>query len=176
MKVLLASLNAAKIQGATEAFEKFFKNVELSGINVASNVSEQPLDEEIYLGAKNRVKNLIKYAKNNNLTADYFAAIESGISNIFGKYVIINACVIVDKNGYESWGYSAGFPVPKKYVNKIKKISLGCVMDEIFNENNLRQQKGGINFLTNGVITRSDISRDSFIMALTQFVNEYWKD
>lgn len=49
-------------------------------------------------------------------------------------------------------------------------------MDKIFNETELRAGKGGINLLTKGKITRIDQTKQSFIMALTQFINEEtWK-
>ena len=66
MKVLIATKNAGKIQGAKKALEHYYKNVELLGVPVESNVPEQPVNKEIYEGAKNRVKNLKKYAKENN--------------------------------------------------------------------------------------------------------------
>ena len=66
MKVLIATKNQGKIEGAKRALEKYFDNVEIQGIPVESNVSEQPVNDEIYNGAKNRVKNLKMYAKKIN--------------------------------------------------------------------------------------------------------------
>ena len=58
MKILMGTKNPGKIQGAKEAFEKYFDNVEVEGIAVDSEVGDQPFDEEILQGVKNRVKNL----------------------------------------------------------------------------------------------------------------------
>lgn len=176
MKVLIGTKNPGKVQGAKEAFEKFYKNVDVIGIPVSSNVSEEPVNEEIYQGAKNRVDNLIKYAKENRAEADFYVGIESGITNLLGKWVIVNIAIIKDKNGYESWGTSPAFPVPDKYVNDIIEKDLGIVMDEIFGGDGLKNGKGGICFLTNDVITRIDLTRGAFIMALTQFINDIWTD
>ena len=63
MKVLVATKNQGKIEGAKRALENYFDNVEIQGIPVESNVCEQPVNDEIYNGAKNRVKNLKMYAK-----------------------------------------------------------------------------------------------------------------
>ncbi len=60
MKILMGTKNPGKIQGAKEAFEKYFKNIEIEGIAVNSEVSAQPINEEIITGARNRVKNLIE--------------------------------------------------------------------------------------------------------------------
>ena len=62
MKVLIGTNNPGKIEGAKQAFEKFYKNVNIVEISVSSNVSNEPVNEEIYVGASNRVNNLIKYA------------------------------------------------------------------------------------------------------------------
>lgn len=176
MKILIGSKNPGKIQGAREAFENYFNDFNIDGISVPSNVGEEPLNNEIYEGARNRVDNLIKYAEENSIEAEYFLGVESGITNLLGKWVIVNIAVIKDKNGYESWGTSPAFPVPDKYVDEIISTDLGKVMDKIFQENDLRGGKGGISFLTNGVISRIDQTRDAFVMALTQHINEVWND
>lgn len=177
MKVLIGTTNPAKIEGAKLAFEEFFENVEVEGIKAASGVPDQPVNGDIYLGALNRVNNLMSYAKENNIEADYFVAIESGITDSLGKWVITNIAVIKDNAGYESFGTGPSFPVPNKYVDRIIATDLGQVMDAIFNENDLRSKKGGVNFLTHGVITRGDLTKSAFVMALTQFINDkIWKD
>ena len=176
MKVLIGTKNPGKIQGAKQAFDNYFDNVEIAGIPVSSNVSDEPVDLDIYQGAKNRVNNLIEYAKENNIEAEYYLGVESGITNLLGKWIIINVAVIKDKDGYESFGTSSGFPVPEKYVKRIIETDLGVVMDEMFNEHDLRSSVGGISFLTNNVINRIDITREAFIMALTGQINDIWKD
>ena len=65
MKVLIGTKNPGKIEGARQAFERYFENVEIEGIPVNSDVGDQPINEEILQGAKNRVKNLKEYAKEN---------------------------------------------------------------------------------------------------------------
>lgn len=176
MRILIGTKNPGKMQGAKEAFENYFNNFDITGIPVSSNVGEQPLNNEIYEGAKNRVDTLIKHAKENNIEAEYFLGVESGITNLLGKWVIVNIAVIKDKNGYESWGTSPAFPVPNRYVDEIISTDLGKVMDKIFRQNDLRSGKGGISFLTNEVINRIDLTREAFVMALTQHINEIWND
>ena len=83
MKILIGTKNPGKIEGAKKAFETYFKDVEVYGIQVDSEVNAQPVNEEIVKGAKNRVKNLKKYAKENKIEADFFVASEGGINNFF---------------------------------------------------------------------------------------------
>ena len=116
-------------------------------------------------------------AKKQEKEYDYYVAIESGITNCLGKWEIVNVACIMNKEGYESFGTSAGFPVPEKYVDEIISTDLGKVMDRVFNEEDLRSGKGGIALLTNNVVSRIDLTKEAFIMALTTFINgDIWKD
>lgn len=52
MKVLIATKNQGKIEGAKRALEKYFDNITVEGIPADSEVGEQPVNNEIYEGAK----------------------------------------------------------------------------------------------------------------------------
>lgn len=176
MKILMGTKNPGKIEGARQAFEKYFDNIDIEGIAVESNVGAQPVNEEILQGAKNRIKNLKKYANNNNIKADFYIASEAGITNLLGDWIDINAVIIEDSKGFQSIGTSQGFPIPDKYIEEIKQTELGKVMDRLFRGKELGKGKGGISFLTKDEITRIDLTRNAFIMALTRFINEdIWK-
>ena len=176
MKILIGTKNPGKIEGAKQAFEKYFDNVDIEGIQVSSNVGDQPINEEILQGAKNRVKNLKEYAINNNIEADFYISSEGGITNLLGEWIDINVVVIEDSKGFQSIGTSQGFPIPDKYIDEIKETELGKVMDKIFSGNELGKGKGGISFLTKDEVTRIDLTRNAFIMALTKHINgDLWK-
>lgn len=177
MKILIGTKNPGKIKGTKQAFEKYFENIDIEGISVDSEVGEQPLNEKIYQGAKNRVKNLKKYAKENNINVDYFVALEAGITNLLGNWVNINIAYIENKQGLNSMGISQGYPIPNKYIEEIKNTNLQNVVDKLFNEENLGQKNGVINILTKGEITRTDLNKNAIIMALTTFINGTdWRD
>jgi len=176
MKILMGTKNPGKIQGAKLAFEKYFDNVEIEGISVDSEVSDQPINEEIFLGAKNRVENLKQYAKNNNIQVDFYISSEAGITNLLGEWIDINAVVIEDKNGYQSVGTSQGFPIPEKYIDEIKQTELGKVMDKIFSGKELGKGKGGISFLTKDEVSRIELTKNAFVIALISHINgELWR-
>lgn len=176
MKILMGTKNPGKIEGARQAFEKYFGDVEIEGIPVDSNVGDQPVNEEIFQGAKNRVRNLKEYAKKNNIEADYYVSSEAGITNLLGNWIDINAVVIENSDGFQSVGTSQGFPIPDKYIKEIKETELGKVMDKIFQGNDLGKGKGGINFLTKNEVSRIDLTKNAFLMALTSHINgEIWK-
>jgi non-canonical (house-cleaning) NTP pyrophosphatase len=67
--------------------------------------------------------------------------------------------------------------VPLKYVSDIKQKGFGPVVDSILNTDNIRNSVGGINYLTHEKISRIDISREAFTMALTKFINgDIWSE
>ncbi len=177
MKVIVATKNKGKVEGAKRAFSNYFEDLEVIGIPASSDVSDEPVNEEIYTGAKNRVKNLKKHCLENNVEGDMFVSIESGITNQLGRWMIVNIAVIEDKENFESYGISSGFPVPEKYVDDIIENELGTVMDRIFNSEDLRSSYGGISLLTHDVISRIDLTESAFVMALTKYINgNIWSD
>lgn len=176
MKVVIATKNQGKIEGAKRALANYFDDIEIEGIPVDSDVGEQPLNDEIYIGAKNRVKNLKEYCKNNNIKADLYLSIESGITNAMGRWMITNIAVIEDNKGFESYGTSPSFPVPDRFVNDVINTDLNQVMNKVFIEDEERHNKGGgIQLLTHDKITRIDLTESAFIMALIKYINDEWK-
>lgn len=176
MKILMGTKNPGKIEGARQAFSKYFQDVEIIGVSVESEVGNQPVNEETVEGAKNRVKNVKKYAMENNIKADYYIASEAGITNLLGNWVGINVAVVEDSNEVQSVGISQAFPIPDKYVDEIRETELGKVMDKIFKHNDLAKGKGGISFLTKDEVSRIDLTKNAFTMALITHINgELWK-
>ena len=45
-------------------------------------------------------------------------------------------------------------------------------MDKIFSGKELGKGKGGISYLTKDEVSRIDLTRNAFIMALTKYINE----
>lgn len=177
LKVTIGTKNQGKIEGAKRALERYYNDIEIEGIKVESEVSEQPVNNDIYIGARNRVRNLKKYCKQNNIESDLYIAVESGITNSLGRWMIINIAVIQDNNNFESYGTSPAFPVPDKFVKEIISTDLSKVMDKVFEEDKERHNRGGgIQLLTHNEITRIDLTEMAFIMALIEYINgDIWR-
>ena len=179
MNILIASQNVGKIEGITRTFKKYFDDVCSQGFKISSNVSDQPINDETYVGVCNRLNNLEKYAEENNINADYFVASESGIFNTLGKWMTINLILIKEKStGILSEGTSRGLEIPDKYIEEIKKSELGVVVDKIFEGKGIKQNMGAIGFLTKGEIKRTDLVSEATEMAIIPFINENekWKN
>lgn len=175
MKLLIATQNEAKIQGAKEAFDTFFEDVHIDGVSVSSDVPDEPINDQVMQGAENRLDNLEKYAKENGIEADFYLAIESGLINFYGKWINTSIALVRDKYGYESHGIAPGYPVPERYVEEIKSTDLSKLFTRLFSENELKEHKGGVRLLTHGRMTRADLIYEAFTMALVQIINgEIW--
>ena len=155
MKVLIATKNQGKIEGARRALEHYFNDVEIKGIPVESD----------------------EYSKENNIEADLFLGIESGINNLLGRWMITNIAVIEDNKKFESYGTSPSFPVPDNLVQKVLDTNLSEAMDTVLGEDKERHNhSGGIQLLTHNEISRIDLTEYAFIMALTKYINgEKWR-
>lgn len=169
MKAIVATNNKVKVEGARRALSHYYNNVDVEGINVSSEVSKQPINEEIYRGARNRINNLKKYCKQKNINTDLYFSIESGISNQLGEWQVVSIAIIENNLGISSVSASASFPVPERYVNKIVEYGVNNVMQEIFG-NDLN--KSGIELLTDGVYNRMDLIEEAFIMGLIKIIHD----
>lgn len=176
VNIAIATKNANKIKGIKDALSFYFKNINIDCFNVVSGVPDQPFDDEIKIGAKNRIENLKKFCKkNSNTNYDLYISVESGIIKILDDYYNISYA-IVDNNEIISTGISSAFPIPNQYINDIKVLSLSSFMDYNFSEEiNEFGKSGAISLLTKNVIDRIELTKESIIMALTKILNIKWQ-
>ena len=173
MKILIGSKNPVKIEAVKNAFEKYYKQVEIIGFSVNSNVPDQPFNDETFFGAENRTFELKKINEQQNLNADYFVGIEGGISKSFNRWFAYGVVCIMNSEGKKGFGTSAHFELPEKVITEIQNgKELGLVMDEIQNEQNTKQRMGAIGYFTNGKMTRKDLYVPGIITALIPFLHK----
>lgn len=173
MKILVGSKNPVKIKAVEEAFSLYFENIEVIGISVPSNVPDQPINEETYLGAENRANELQKINFIKNFNADYFIGIEGGIQQIYNKWFAFGCMCLIHKSGNYSFGTSANFELPEIVTKQLlERKELGYVMDEIMKEENTKQKGGAIAFFTNGKMDRKELYIPGLISALVPFQHQ----
>ncbi|HCG7313077.1 TPA: inosine/xanthosine triphosphatase [Vibrio parahaemolyticus] len=165
-KVVIASLNPAKINAVKSAFQSAFPQqaFEFVGISVPSEVADQPMtNEETHHGAVNRVKN----AKVEMPTADFYVGLEAGIEgNVTFAWMVIES----DTNRGESRSASLMLP-PEVLAQLADANELGDVMDKVFGTENIKQKGGAISLLTQNQLTRSSVYHQALILALIPFTN-----
>lgn len=173
MEVLVGSENPVKIVAAKEVFSKYFDQVKVTGIEVSSKVSAQPINEETFEGAKNRALELKKLNEKENLGADFFVGIEGGITKLYSKWFTLGVGCVIDSQGRVGYGVSPYFELPESFVEQLLSGSeLGQVMEKISGKDNIRQREGAIGFLSKGVMDRKNLYIHSLIVALVPFLNK----
>jgi len=173
MKILVGSKNPVKIASVEEAFQNYFKIIEVNGIEVESGVSHQPVGEETYTGAKNRALALKHINEEGNLNANFFVGIEGGIIKLYEKWFAFGCMCVIDEEDNVGFGSSPQFELPPRVVEKLLSgIELGEVMDEIQNEENTKQKNGAIGYFTNGVMNRKELYIEGLKVTVVPFLHK----
>lgn len=73
-----------------------YNDIKITLIDVPSQVSSKPINEETLIGAQNRNKNLYKYCQENNIDFDLLIRIESGYEQVNNIYFIVTYASIID--------------------------------------------------------------------------------
>ncbi|OBT07279.1 inosine/xanthosine triphosphatase [Vibrio sp. UCD-FRSSP16_10] len=166
-KVIVASLNPAKINAVESAFNEVFPQQEFifEGVSVDSGVGDQPMsNEETKRGAQNRVSN----AKKAIIDADYYVGLEAGI-----EANATFAWMIIESHQQHGESRSSSLMLPTKVLNLVKQgKELGDAMDESYGTQNIKQKGGAIGILTNNRLSRSSVYHQALILALIPFNNQ----
>ena len=170
MNILVGSLNPVKLEAVEEAFQNYYKDITVVGVDVHSGVSNQPIDREVFVGAENRAINLKSKNDSENYGAEFFIGIEGGITKSYSRWFAFGVACIVDEHGNKGFGTSSHFELPGKITQKLLTgEELGFVMDEMLNAENTKQKGGAISFFTNGVMNRKELYVPGIISALVPF-------
>lgn len=173
MKILVGSRNPVKLIAVEETFSLYFNPIEVVGISVESNVSDQPINDDTYIGAENRAMRLQSIDQEQSLGADFFIGIEGGIQKTYNKWFAFGAMCIIHSSGKKSFGTSAHFELPEIVTKQLLNgKELGHVMDDIMQQENTKQKGGAIAYFTNGKMNRKELYIPGLICALIPFQHE----
>ncbi len=176
MKVVVGSKNPVKINAARNVLLKIYGEVNVTGVEVDSEVPPQPFGkDETIQGAVNRAKN----AYSNDF--DLSIGIESGLMEIMNSitgYIDLQWCAVFD--GEEiTLGVSSGFEYPPIVINEVLKgVEVGDVMDKVTGVDNLGQKAGAVSYLSKGLLDRTENTEQCILTAMIPRMNEeiYFKD
>lgn len=170
MDVFVGSHNPVKIKAVRLAFQRVWprKKWQVSGIKVASGVSDQPMSaEESIIGARQRAQLALTYAE-----ADYGVGIEGGLQLVSGQYFDCGWVVVIDRQGREGVGATIKIIVPPALMDLVlqHQMELGVANDHLFAQSNSKQQQGHFGLMTKNAVTRTSAYRDGVIAALARFI------
>jgi inosine/xanthosine triphosphatase len=169
MRIVVGSKNPVKIEGVRLAFEQYFSDVEVVGIEVDSGVGDQPFNNDSIKGAINRAINA--YSDEFDFSVGVEAGLFSFKKTITG-FVDFQVCSIYNGE-IATIGFGPGFEYPPLVVEEVLRgKEVGDVMDELSGIRNLGEKVGAIHYLTKGKISRAELTKISVIMALIPWVNQ----
>jgi inosine/xanthosine triphosphatase len=169
MKIAVGSKNPAKVEAVREILQDYphLKDAEVTGIEVPSGVSDQPLSlEEITTGAMNRAKAAFS-------DCDYSIGIEAGFMKVpNSKSGYMNMCAVAIDDGKETHlGLSSGFETPDREIMRLV-IEDGFPLDKAANQTGLTHDpkigsgEGVSGLLTRGKVTRKEYTKQALRTAL----------
>ncbi|RDL46040.1 non-canonical purine NTP phosphatase [Marinomonas piezotolerans] len=173
IRIQVGSENPVKHGAAIKAFSRAFPGhaIRCDMVKAPSNVPDQPMSEaDTKLGAQNRVTYCAHQDKKQKF--QYYVAMEGGV-DLFDEGPATFAYVAIrDSNGALVTGRSANLPLPRTIFNRLEQgEELADVMDDVFNQHNIRQKGGAIGVFTNHLETRESVYMQALILALAPFLH-----
>lgn len=169
MKIAVGSTNPIKVAAVGEMITRKWPHAEIVSLDVPSGVSSMPMsDSETFIGAKNRAHAALSAAQ-----ADLGIGLEGGVNPEEHGLVLMGYVVVVDGNGRCGVGGAARLPLPEHIAARVNAgEELGDVMDDVLNEENIKQKGGAVGALTAGLVMRQDTFAIGVAYALAPFVAE----
>lgn len=173
MKIIVGSKNPNKVEAVREVFTEFFPNdLEVVGIEVDSNINDQPITmEETIRGAMNRATSAF-------LDCDLSIGIEGGLMEVphsKSRYMQFEACVLFD--GTDCYlGLTGLFAIPNQIIEIIKKeginLSHALLKHGYTDSEYIGHEQGVIGIFTKGKINRKEFTKQAVEMMLIHFNNK----
>lgn len=168
VRVVVGSKNPTKIEGARLAFEQYFDDVEVIGVEVNTSIPPQPFDSDTIRGAIERAK------KAYSSQFDFSVGIEAGLFKLectISGYLDFQVAAVYDGENC-TIGFGPGFEYPRSVVEDVLRgKEVGEVMERISGIKNLGKKWGAVHYLSRGAISRTELSRISVTMALIPLLN-----
>ncbi len=106
---------------------------------------------------------------------DFAIGIEAGILPINNDYIGSQYTAIIDKDGVIGIGHSGGFTLPEGVIKEIKEsgTELEKAMYKIYHVRGIGDTVGAIGILSDGLITRDEVTEQSTSMAFIRWCRNY---
>lgn len=166
-KIAIGSLNPAKIEAVKMVVGRIWPEAQVVPVAVRSGVSNMPLsDSECLNGARSRAKEAVALTQ-----ADLGIGLEGGVNPESEGLMLLGWVVVTSANGREGVASTARLPLPPAIASRVLAgEELGPVMDQILNQNNVKQKGGAVGALTDGLVLRKETFAIAVAYALAPFV------
>ena len=165
LRVAVGSANPVKVRAVQQEVARIVPcKVEASGEGVPSGVPEQPRNEAILRGARNRAR----LALEADPAAEYAVGVEAGLLRIPGEaaHVEVQACVVVDRSGLETHGWGPGFHYPPWVTERaLRGEMVSTILGPVANDDRIGSTTGAIGYLSDGRLDRTALTQSAVLMA-----------
>jgi inosine/xanthosine triphosphatase len=169
MIVAVGTKNPAKVEGIRRGFAKYYSAVELRPVDSSSVAKAQPRGlEEMTAGATARAR----YALS-KMGGDLGVGVEAGIFTIGEVYFDNQVAAVVGRSGKVSLGHSAGYSLPQEDMEKLFRdgSELERWAEKVSGIDEVGDKGGLVNFLTNGKMSRADLTEQCVVTALIPWLH-----
>ena len=172
LKVLITSKNPVKIKATQDSFTQYFDEINFFNISTEkAGLDPQPIgDKETFISSRKRVE----YGRIMKPGFDYYVGIESGIviNSSNDARIILYSSVGNDEITETIRGCEIPIPVFWfKALVRQEQNELGDLISKFSGISNVKQNQGVVGILSQNIIKRYDILKQSVTMALVPFLN-----
>ena len=172
MKIAIGSKNPAKVNPTKKVLLSLFPDAEIIDVDVNSNVSEMPLnDEEMIKGAINRAKNSLEQTN-----ADMGIGLEGGAYDSKHGMFLAGWVAIVNNNSKMGLGSGPRMLLPEE-VRKalLNGEELGPYLEKKYPEvGPIRKKNGAFGLFSKDLVTRPENFDIAVRCALAPFITEFY--
>ncbi len=166
LMVHVGSMNPVKVEAVRHVFSRYFPELEVEGSVTRTSVPDEPWEEDVKRGAKERAWQVMQ-------NADIGVGIEAGLFRREDGIYDVQYCAILDKMGLYTFGTGPGFRYPAMMeADLMKGSTVGDVFAEKIMGENPGQSGGAIGYLTNGVMNRQELTESAVLAAMVPRINK----
>lgn len=165
LRVAVGSGNVVKVDAVRQEVQRICGlPFDVRGFAVASGVPEQPKGPDTLRGAARRAA----AARREWPECDYAVGVEAGLVRMPGNegFVEAQACVVVDRDGWETHGWGPAFHYPAWVTTRAEKGEMvSSILGPVAKDDAIGSTTGAIGYLTQGRMDRVALSRIAIAMA-----------
>lgn len=161
--IYVGSENQVKIKAVENVFSKLFRQIAVKGMNVKTNVPEQPKEKEVIEGAIKRATEVL------DSDCDFVVGIEAGLffNDVEKKYFDVQYCAIIDKRNKITLGHGGGFYYPDEIIDLVDQgKTVGQAIEDRYGIKDVGRKTGAIGFLSKDLLNRTKLTEQAVLMAL----------
>lgn len=165
VRVAIGSANPVKVAGIGAELGRILKaKTEVKPFDVGSGVPEQPRGAQTLKGARNRARR----ARDAWPECDYAVGVEAGLMRYPEEkmHLEAQACVVIDRNGWETHGWGPGFQYPAWITERaLRGEMVSKILGPIAQDTRIGSTTGAIGYLTEGRFDRAQLTQMAVLMA-----------